>query len=126
MLNACYSGVFVPHLWTSHSAILTAASADRTSFGCAAENDWTFVGDALVNNALRKPTTLAAAAAEAGLSVAGWERQYNVAPSLPQVYFGTDVAAWLPALEVRMPKSATQPVGTPAIESPALRALRRP
>jgi hypothetical protein len=42
ILSACFSGVFVPRLQSDTTAIVTAASADRTSFGCAAENDWTF------------------------------------------------------------------------------------
>src|SRR5262245_16222142 len=42
VLSACYSGVFVPVLRSPTTAIVTAASAERTSFGCAADNDWTF------------------------------------------------------------------------------------
>ena len=53
--------------------IVTAAAADRTSFGCAAENDWTFFGDAMINHALRKPQPLGAAFAEARALVADWE-----------------------------------------------------
>ena len=117
VLNACYSGVFVPYLATRDSAVLTAAAADRTSFGCAAENDWTFFGDALVNNALRKPAALATAAAEAQRLVAAWEGQGAIEESLPQVHIGDGVAAWLPALEARMPKGASAPVGTPSIAS---------
>jgi hypothetical protein len=55
LLSACYSGVFVPFLRSADTVIVTAASAQRPSFGCEADNDWTFFGDALVNNALRKP-----------------------------------------------------------------------
>ena len=117
VLNACYSGVFVPYLATRDSAVLTAAAADRTSFGCAAENDWTFFGDALVNNALRKPAALATAAAEAQRLVAAWEGQGAIEESLPQVHIGDGAAAWLPALEGRMPKGASAPVGTPSIAS---------
>ena len=43
ILSACYSGVFVPAMASDTTALLTAASADRTSFGCAAEKDWTFL-----------------------------------------------------------------------------------
>lgn len=43
ILSACYSGVFVPALASPDTAILTAAASTRTSFGCAAENDWTFL-----------------------------------------------------------------------------------
>src|SRR6185503_17422284 len=53
ILNACFAGVFVPWLQSDTGAIVTAASADRSSFGCVAENDWTFFGDALINHAMR-------------------------------------------------------------------------
>jgi len=117
LLSACYSGVFVPLLQSPDTAIVTAASASRTSFGCQAENDWTFFGDALVNNALRKPQTLAAAAAEARQSIAGWEATNRLEASQPQVVFGDAVAHWLPMLEARIPRSATAPVGTPSVNS---------
>ena len=117
LLNACFSGVFVPYLATRDTAILTAAAADRASFGCDAENDWTFFGDALVNNAMRKPASLTAAAAEAHRMVAQWEVEGAIEPSLPQVRVGDGVHAWLTALEARMPRSATAPVGTPSVAS---------
>lgn len=116
ILNACYSGVFVPRLRAPMAAILTAAAADRTSFGCQAENDWTFFGDAMVNHALRKPQPLAEAFAEAQGLVADWERKQGVKPSLPLISVGADAARWLGALERRMPKAATAPVGRPAFD----------
>jgi hypothetical protein len=30
--------------------VLTAAAADKTSFGCEPSRDWTFFGDALFNH----------------------------------------------------------------------------
>jgi hypothetical protein len=118
ILSACYSGIFVPKLKSDSSAIVTAASADRTSFGCAAENDWTFFGDAMINQALRKPQPLAAAFAEAQTLVSGWEERVGATPSQPQIAIGT-AARWLGALEARIPKTATQPVGRPAFTPPA-------
>ena len=117
LLSACYSGVFVPFLRSPDTAVVTAASAERSSFGCQADNDWTFFGDALVNNALRKPQPLAAAAAEAGQAIAGWEASYGLQASQPQVVIGEAVSQWLPALEARTPRAATAPVGAPAISS---------
>jgi hypothetical protein len=114
LLSACYSGTFVPLLASPDTAIVTAAAADRTSFGCQAENDWTFFGDALVNNALRKPQPLAAATAEARRLIAEWEAGNGLEPSKPQVSMGASVREWLPALEARMPRAATEPVGMPA------------
>ena len=117
MLSACYSGVFVPQLATPNTALVTAASHDRTSFGCLAQNDWTFFGDAFVNNALRKPQTLNAAVEEAKTAIAGWEAGRGLTPSQPQMAIGASVGRWLGDLEARMPRDATQPVGQPSVDS---------
>lgn len=116
ILSACYSGIFVPRLASETTAIVTAAAADRTSFGCAAENDWTFFGDAMINRALRKPQSLGAAVGEANGLIAEWERRIEARPSLPQVAMGAGATRWLAALERRMPTTATQPVGRPAFD----------
>ena len=127
ILSACYSGVFVPVLQSPATAIVTAASADRTSFGCAADNDWTFFGDALINRALRKPQPLPAAFTEAQGLIAGWEAQVRQPPSQPQIQVGALAGRWLDDLERRIPRTATAPVGRPAIETtvPPRPVLRR-
>lgn len=122
ILSACYSGVFVPVLASSDTAILTAAAATRTSFGCQAENDWTFFGDALINRALRQPVALEEAARQAGRSVAEWETKARFLASLPQVSIGAEVKAWLPQIEARMPRTASAAVGRPAFDEAAITA----
>lgn len=122
ILSACYSGVFVPALASPDTAILTAAASTRTSFGCAAENDWTFFGDALINRALRQPVALGEAATMAGRSVAEWEIKARVLASLPQTSIGADAKAWLPQIEGRMPQIASAPVGRPAFDPAAFTA----
>ncbi|MGX7895543.1 C13 family peptidase [Tsuneonella sp. HG222] len=117
MLSACYTGVFVPYIAGRDTALVTAAASDKTSFGCQADNDWTFFGDALINNALRKPASFSTASTEATRMISGWEGIYRLEPSQPQVVIGDLVANWLPALEARTPKAATAPVGTPSIDS---------
>ena len=114
IISACYSGVFVPALASPDTAILTAAASERTSFGCEAENDWTFYGDALINRALRKPQPLAAAA-EASRQIASWEARKRLLASLPQTSVGNNVASWLGELERRMPQTPTDPVGRPSV-----------
>jgi hypothetical protein len=116
ILSACYSGVFVPVLANPDTAILTAAASTRTSFGCAAENDWTFFGDALINRALRQPVSLDEAARMAGRDVAEWEIKTRVLASLPQVSIGAEAKAWLPRIEAKMPRIASAPVGRPAFD----------
>lgn len=114
IVSACYSGVFVPALSGPQTMIVSAASSDRSSFGCIAENDWTYFGDALINRALRKPQPLAPAVSEALALIAGWEQQGDLKPSLPQQSTGDEVNRWLAPLEARMPKVATRPVGRPS------------
>ena len=114
-LSACFSGVFVNPLASDDTAILTAAASNRSSFGCEPENDWTFYGDALINNALRSPQPLQQAADQAVNLVAKWEVEKRLIASLPQTRIGKGVNNWLPALEARMPTVATRPVGRPAI-----------
>lgn len=114
ILSACYSGVFVPALWSETGAVITAASATRPSFGCEADNDWTFFGDAMINRALRKPQPLADASAEALRLVGQWEAAKKYQPSYPQISIGSRAETWLKPLEARMPKTATAPTGKPA------------
>lgn len=116
-VSACYSGVFVPLLSGDTSIVVTAASAERSSFGCVSDNDWTFFGDALINHALRKPVPLADAVSEATALIAKWEGDGRLLASEPQVSVGAGAARWLQALEARSPKVATAPVGRPAIAS---------
>lgn len=111
ILSACYSGIFVPRLASATSVVVTAAAADRSSFGCEPGNDWTFFGDALLNRAFRKAQPLAAAFAEARTSVAGWEESGKLQPSNPQISIGGGVSKWLVPLERRTPAAPTQPVG---------------
>ncbi|MXO90451.1 C13 family peptidase [Pontixanthobacter aquaemixtae] len=111
IISACYSGVFVPELSGPDTAVVTASTFNRTSFGCEADNDWTFFGDALINRALRKPHSLEAAAKEAKQMITGWETALGVQNSLPQTSIGPAVSEWLPQLEANIPKGATAPTG---------------
>lgn len=116
VVSACFSGVFVPALAGSDTAILTAASGDRTSFGCKSDNDWTFFGDALINQALRKSQPLEAAGKEAASLIGKWEGDANLNPSMPQMLIGERARGWLAAIEQRVP-SGGAPVGRPATDA---------
>jgi hypothetical protein len=117
ILSACYSGIFVGPLSSPDTALFTAASSDRPSFGCMAENDWTFFGDAMINHALRKPQPLEAASDEARVMIGEWEGAARLDPSNPQVSIGDHVRTWLAPLEARMPQAVTAPVGKPATDA---------
>ena len=126
IISACYSGVFVPALASDDTAILTASANNRTSFGCEAENDWTFFGDAMINNALRKPQSLREASQEANRSIAEWEAKAGVFASLPQTKIGSKVNEWMPALNTQLPQRASAPVGKPAVSTLAARTPVQP
>lgn len=117
LLSACYSGIFLPLLTNENSIIVTAAASNRTSFGCAPGNDWTFFGDALINNGLRKAQTFDKATDEAVAFISRWESSKNLLPSRPQIFVGDKAGVWLSALETRMPKTDSPKVGKAAIES---------
>jgi hypothetical protein len=117
LLSACYSGIFVPLLTNDQTVIVTAASSQRPSFGCTPGNDWTFFGDALMNNALRKPQKFDAAVAEATGFITQWEVAVKVKPSQPQVFVGENARIWLDVLENKMPPTASAKVGRPAMST---------
>jgi hypothetical protein len=116
ILQACFSGQFVPALAGPRTVIATAASSMRSSFGCAASNDWTFFGDALINEAMRQPDTLVRQLRRAFVRVIGWEQKLGYESSSPQIEIGADTAAWLAALDLREPKTPSAPVGRPPAE----------
>jgi Peptidase C13 family len=117
LLSACYAGVFLPLLTNENSIIVTAAASNRTSFGCAPGNDWTFFGDALINNGMRKSQPFDKATEEAARLITQWENSKQLLASRPQTFVGLNANRWLSALELRMPKTDTPKVGKAAIDS---------
>lgn len=89
IISACFSGAFIAPLANDDTIVLTAAAQDRSSFGCQPENDWTFFGDALFNNALRNGDSLLDGFNNAKRLIERWEREQNLSPaSNPQSYIG--------------------------------------
>jgi hypothetical protein len=56
IISACYSGGFIEPLKDPNTLIMTAAAADKPSFGCGAESDFTYFGKAVLDEQLRKNT----------------------------------------------------------------------
>jgi hypothetical protein len=114
IVSACFSGVFIPALQNETTVTMTAASSEKPSFGCRAENDWTFFGDALINNAMRQPTPAADAFAAARTLISQWETAERLDPSNPQIDIGVNAGTWLDKLDARVPRTASAKVGRPA------------
>lgn len=111
ILQACFSGQFVPALKGRNTIIATAAADDRTSFGCQAGNDWTYFGDALINHAFRQPLPLDVQFRRASALIAAAEARDDLTPSNPQFNIGAAASKWLNALDQREPTATVPPVG---------------
>jgi hypothetical protein len=111
ILQACFSGQFIPALKDANTIIITAAAADRSSFGCQAGNDWTYFGDALINHAFRQPLPLDVQLERARALISAAEDRGGLTPSNPQVSVGADASGWLSKLDAREPNSTSNPVG---------------
>jgi len=87
VVSACYSGIFVPVLADEHTLVITASASDRTSFGCADENDFTYFGRAYFD-ALGSTDSFVDAFTAAKAEVAKREGAEHEAPSKPQIAIG--------------------------------------
>jgi hypothetical protein len=88
IVSACYSGSFIDALGDDHSLIVTAARADRKSFGCRDDRELTYFGEALLRDALPESHSLQDAIARALTLVAERESAEDVTPSEPQTFLG--------------------------------------
>jgi len=86
VISACYSGGYIPPLKDDRTLIMTAARADRVSFGCSEEADFTYFGDALFAEALNQTDDLKQAFELARASVAERERREGFEASEPQIW----------------------------------------
>jgi Peptidase C13 family len=73
IVSACFSGYFILPFSDDNTVVLTAAAADKTSFGCEPQRDWTYFGDALFNHSLRGGGSLIDAYSEALVTISKWE-----------------------------------------------------
>ena len=113
VVSACYSGGFIPALKESHTMIITAARADRTSFGCGSDSQITWFGKAFLTEALNQTTDFHDAYIRASKTIATWEKRDHEKPSEPQFWEGSLVEQHLAAWR------ATLPVGAPVAFIPA-------
>lgn len=86
VISACYSGGFIPALKNDKTLLMTAARADRVSFGCSEEADFTYFGRALFAEALQQTGDLQQAFELARAAVAEREQADGFEPSEPQIW----------------------------------------
>ena len=91
LVSGCFSGQFVPSLANADSLVMTAAAANRTSFGCTAEAEWTYFGKGYFLEALPKQKRFISAFYDAQNVVAVREVYDRLTPSEPQISIGARI-----------------------------------
>jgi len=99
VISACHAGAFIDALRDDNSIILTAAAADRTSFGCSDDRELTYFGEAFYQDALPQSATLQDAFSRAKANIASREEREHVRASNPQAFFGKAMEAKLAGID---------------------------
>lgn len=101
VVSACFSGGYVAPLRDERTLVVTAARADRSSFGCATGNAFTYFGEAYFDRALRRETTSFVEAFErAKVAIRVREGREGLSPpSEPQMALGAAIGERLAAYE---------------------------
>ena len=91
LISSCYSGQFVPPLANDDSLVITASAANRASFGCTTDAEWTYFGRGYFADALPKRKNFIAAFYDAQSRVAWREVWDQMPPSDPQISIGAHI-----------------------------------
>lgn len=112
VISACFSGGFINDLKDGHTLVITAARYDRTSFGCADENQFTYFGRAFFKESVPKTGSFVDAFDMASGLVKQWEDADKTGHhSHPQIHREPNVEAqlkrWRSQFNVASPKKST-------------------
>lgn len=110
VISSCYSGGFIPALKDERTLIMTAARADRVSFGCSEEANFTYFGDALFAQALNQTDDLEQAFKLASATVAERELADSFEASEPQIWAPKTVLSHWQLLRKQQARKALQSV----------------
>jgi hypothetical protein len=103
VISACFSGGFIPALAEPNRMIITAARADRSSFGCSADSTYPYFDGCMIQS-LETASDFIALAGQARACVAERERAEGLTPpSEPQVFIGGSMQLLLPTLQFERP-----------------------
>ncbi|MGZ7457675.1 C13 family peptidase [Pseudomonas sp. Ma2-10] len=110
VISSCYSGGFIPALKDERTLIMTASRADRVSFGCSEEANFTYFGDALFAQALNQTDDLEQAFKLANATVAERELADSFEASEPQIWAPKTVLSHWQLLRKQQARKALQSV----------------
>lgn len=95
VVSACFSGGFIPTLSDPDTLVITAARADRPSFGCGVDAELTYFGGAWLIDGLNRKTDFVAAYKDAARAIAKRERTEGFPRSHPQIAQGARIGTVL-------------------------------
>jgi Peptidase C13 family len=122
VISACYSGGFIEPLKNENRMIITAASKDRTSFGCGAESEITWFGNAFWAMAMNETRDFEKAYTLAKKTIADWENKDQQTPSQPQIYAGNQIRKHLATWQTQLPETAPTVAFKPSPITPKFKA----
>ena len=108
VISSCYSGGFIPALKDERTLIMTASRADRVSFGCSEEANFTYFGDALFAQALNQTDDLEQAFKLTKATVAERELADGFEASEPQIWAPKTVLSHWQLLRKQQARKALQ------------------
>lgn len=121
VVSACYSGSFIEALQSPDTVVITASAADKTSFGCSNQPEFTYFGRAFFAEAMRNESSIAAAFTAATARIKQLEREGGYESSEPQMVVGRQIGLLLPNFETQLfppPVAAIPVTQTRVIDSP--------
>jgi len=99
VVSACYSGSFINELKSPYTLVITASAANKSSFGCSNEAEYTYFGQAFFAESLPKLRRFQPAFEAASKRIAEREKMMGFEPSEPQLVMGEAIKARLPEFE---------------------------
>lgn len=91
VVSACYSGSWIKPLATPDTIVLTASAANRTSFGCDDERDYTVFGQAFIRRMADPQVSMRDAFASMQRDITKEEADQQAQPSKPQAFVGVNM-----------------------------------
>lgn len=116
VVSACFSGGFIDSLQGPDTLLVTAADANRPSFGCGAEAELTYFGRAWLVDGLNATPDFIGAYDIATQAIAAREREAGFEPSLPQISVGARIGSRLRQWQATIDPGPPVPFSAPAPE----------
>ncbi len=102
VISSCFSGGFIENLESEETLVMTASAADRESFGCSHEADFTYFGRAYFEQQLSQTRSFDEAFEGAKTAIVDWEVSEGKEPSLPQMAMGEKIRPRLSEMARRL------------------------